>query len=163
MSIFTPKSLTGFYNFLRKVAADAEKKTAVGKIQITVAISLILNAGGALGLFEMYKSGIQYDKILHFIIPFLFTVNSTSFFSIYYDKPFKKALLISIILVVIGNFSWKLYEFLSDTIFKTQSLTNDSSNEILDIAWDLILGFLGIFIACLYLVYDEKAKRKNPQ
>lgn len=58
---------------------DENKKQSVIKLQSYIALALILNGLGSLGFFQLYRYGIQYDKIVHFFVPMLFTVASGSF------------------------------------------------------------------------------------
>ncbi len=127
-----------------KSAISEIKEKALTFLQNILAIILLLNAAGALGLFQLYKIGFEYDKFLHFIVPSLIVIALTYFNYHWYDiQKFGKSLILSTILVIVGGFAWELFEFLGDSILKTQMLGYYGKFISEDTFWDLIMNGLG--------------------
>lgn len=120
------------------------KIEALDFIQNSLAIVLLLNAAGALGLFQLYKVGFEYDKLLHFIVPAV-SVFALVYFSFYwYQVKFGKSLFLAIISVFLLGFVWELFELFGDRNFGTEMLGYYGEFVNKDTFWDLALNVLGI-------------------
>lgn len=109
-----------------------------------MAFILLLNAAGALGLFQLYKVGFEYDKFLHFIIPAISVITITYFNCHWYGIKLSKAIILSVIIVVLIGFLWELFEVFGDWTFKTKMLGQYGKFVTKDTVWDLIINILGI-------------------
>ncbi len=135
---------------------QAPKQKALNLLQNVLVISLLLSAAGALGLFQLYKVGFEYDKILHFIIPSLFIIVITYFNYHWYGISFRKSLIIALILVTISGFLWELFELFGDKNFGTQMLGYYGEFVSEDTFWDLIMNTLGSIVGVIIAIMKIK-------
>lgn len=127
-----------------KTNNDFKKQQSLNFLQAGLIIILTLNGLGALGFFQLYKIGFGYDKLLHFITPFIFMIVFSHFGFQWYEWSLKKSVVSAAILVFMGGFVWELFEFLGDTIFGTQMLGQYGVSVLKDTIWDCIFNFFGI-------------------
>ncbi len=140
-----------------KTTISETKEKALTFLQNILVISLLLNAAGALGLFQLYKVGFEYDKFLHFIIPVISVIAIAYFSYNWYGHTLRKSLILAAMLVFLGSFLWELYEFFGDWTFKTQMLGQYGKFVAKDTLWDLIMNFLGTICAVIVLLYKKAA------
>ncbi len=79
--------------FLIFSSIEPQKQKTLLKVKATIALSLSLNGLGGLGLFQLYKVGIPYDKILHFFIPLIVVLVLVPFIKIWYRTSFNSAVI----------------------------------------------------------------------
>lgn len=135
------------------------KQQAVILLRFAFSVALILNALGELYLYELYKHGFQYDKLIHFFNCFLLMVVLTSFLETWYNFSFKKALTISIVLVLAGSIVWEVLEFTSDVFLKTTEFGIYGQYKTVDTIFDVLFDILGI-IASSYFLQSPKLSKK---
>lgn len=139
--------------------SEARKKSLVD-FQITLAISLILNGFGSLGLFQLYKVGFEYDKIIHFITGLIMSVSFARLLFYRYEFSFRKAVFLSAFLMLIAGMGWEVFEFLSDFILGTKTLGVYGAQIKKDTILDLVFDFLGI-VAGVIVLSRRHLTRKN--
>ncbi len=127
-------------------------KNSIDFFQTSLIIILSLNGLGALGLFQLYKIGFEYDKFLHFIVPFISVVAISYFLYHFYELPFKKSIILAAILVIASGFVWEFFEFFGDNLFKTQMWGYSGKFIIKDTVWDLAMNFFGVIAGTLGLM-----------
>lgn len=127
-----------------KTNNDLKKQQSLNFLQAGLIIILALNGLGALGLFQLYRVGIQYDKLVHFIGPFIFIIIVSRFGFQWYKWSLKKSIILAAILVFIGGFIWELFEFFMDYLFRTQMLGQYGEFAFKDTIWDIIFNMFGI-------------------
>lgn len=137
---------------------EPQKQRAVTRIQAVIAFGLLLNGVGGLGLFQLYKVGIEFDKIVHLIVPFLFTVESVRLFMSYFEFSFKKALLLIVLIVIFSSFIGEFIEFFFDAIFKSKTFGLGGTRVTEDTIMDLVMDFTGIILGVISLIYMNKKK-----
>jgi hypothetical protein len=120
-------------------------------LRTIMAIAFLLNALGELYFYQLYKHGFQYDKVIHLVIPILFVFGLTSFFVAWKNFTIKKALKISMAIVLVGSFLWEFFEYLSDLIFKTSVFGVYGQYKFSDTAYDLICDLLGVIFSSIIL------------
>ena len=135
-----------------KFPDDPLKQKTLKFFQNVLITALLLNGLGALGFYNFYKIGLEYDKLLHFITPFLSVMALGRFGFNWYEWNFKKSIILSAVLVIIGGFLWELFQFLGDTFFKTQMMGYYGKFIIKDTVWDLIMNLFGITAGVLGLI-----------
>jgi len=138
--------------FRAKEICDRE---AVTLLRTTILIALLLNGMGELYLYQLYKYGFPYDKILHFIVPFLFVIVLTSFAEVRFGAGFKYSLIIAAFFVTIGSVAWEFFEYLSDLLFKTTEFGIYGQYKFIDTSFDIIFDILGIFTSIISLNQKE--------
>ncbi len=139
--------------------SEARKKSLVD-FQITLAISLVLNGLGVLGLFQLYKVGFEYDKAIHFITGLIMSVSFARLLFFRYGFSFRKAVLLSASLMLIAGIGWEVFEFFSDLIFGTKTLGVYGMQIKKDTILDLIFDFAGVVAGALVLK-SRHLTRKN--
>lgn len=135
---------------------DLEQEKILNLIQASAFITLSLSALGGLGLFQLYKYGFQYDKLVHFVDSFIFTIVIINLFHQWHKMSFKKSIILSIIIVFLAGIAWELYEFLADVLFGTQTLGFYGQYIVEDTIWDIIINCLGIIAAVVGLSIFRK-------
>ncbi len=134
---------------------NSQQRKARDHFQLTMALCLVLSGAGELGLWQLYRVGFQYDKLVHIVTPALLTFSFISFISEWWNIEVKR-LEVRVALFVLGiSIMWEGIEFYSDQIFGTQLFgvygTQISADTLLDIACNI----LGIGIA-LFLLRRQK-------
>ncbi|MBI5401710.1 DUF2238 domain-containing protein [Candidatus Wolfebacteria bacterium] len=143
-------------SFLFK-AENSNKQKVVVKIQNTLAATLILNGIGSLGGFKLYLIGFEYDKLVHFLVSFILFFGLVDFISDWKEISYKKAIIISIIIIFSIGVAWEILEFLFDFFFKTQTLGVYGKDTIKDTAFDLIYNTLGL-LSATFLKFFRREK-----
>lgn len=126
---------------------NPEQEKILDLIQISMVAGLSFNALGALGLFQLYKFGFQYDKLLHFLNSFIFTIVLVKSYEQWRKFSFKKSIILSIIIIFLVGAIWETFEFVGDTLFKTQMLGQYGEFVTEDTIWDLAMNSFGIITA----------------
>lgn len=153
---------SAFFIILSKIifrSDDECKRDSLILLQSILSLALVFNALGELYLYQLYKIGIQYDKIIHFTNSFLFIIALTSFNVAWKKQPIKKALKTSILMVVAGSLLWELFEYLSDLFFHTSEFGVDGKYIIKDTILDLACDALGIIFSS-YILNSPKLSKK---
>ena len=109
------------------------------RFKSALALILLFNASGDLGLYELYKYGFEYDKVIHFVSPLIATLALARTFGI------RRATMI----VIAGALTWELFEYLSDLLIKTHLFGVYRHQIFRDTLMDLLMNLLGITGAIL--------------
>jgi hypothetical protein len=119
-----------------------EYKQQWRRLEKVAATGMLFNFAGEVGLYQLYRVGFPYDKVLHFGFPLLVAVALTDFFRTFKMLP-KKAIITAVGAVIAGGIVWELFEFLMDYFFNTKLFGIDGSFLVKDTAWDLICDSIG--------------------
>ena len=133
--------------FLFREKSDKKRMYATLRLQGLIALILLLNGLGGLGLYKLYVIGFEYDKLMHFTGPMLLTLFGSDFVSTWFDKKRKNALIVSGGLVVLGGLLWESLEAMSDAFLGTSLLGGGEGLAALDTMIDLIMNVLGVLLA----------------
>ncbi len=136
-----------------------EQEKAVIKLQTIIILTVVINGAGALGLYKLYLVGFEYDKFVHFFIPFLFMLGWVTLFTDFFDKSFRKALGLTVFFVLLGGFAWELFELLADRAFGTEMLGYYGLEVGRDTIIDIIMNALGTLAGVIVIVLR---RRKTP-
>jgi len=140
----------------------SREKKIVERMQIIIAVGLIINGIGGLGLYKTSLITIPYDKLAHFVTPFIFTVGLAYFLRDWYRKKIKDAFLYAALIVFVGGFVWEVAEGYSDNFFGTALLGGGTGNIVEDTVLDLAMNVLGVAAGISYLINKNGvAKRKS--
>lgn len=123
---------------------ELNKQKSLNLLQAVLVVGLVLNSFGALGLFQLYKIGFEYDKFLHFVVSFISVMALSRFGFNWYGWSFRKSIILSAILVIFGGFLWEFFEFFGDSFFKTQMLGYYGKFIVKDTVWDLAINLFGV-------------------
>lgn len=141
---------------------DHEKKNyATDLFQLGITIAVINNALGDLGLYQLYKVGFEYDKLIHFSTSFIITI----FLSLLLRNRFQIRAYYSIVvafLIVVGSgFLWEVFEFVSDNLLRTHIFGLYGADQINDTKWDLIYNLIGFSSAIIIMFFRQHRKNKR--
>ena len=107
--------------------------------KLPLTVILALNASGDLGLYELYRHGFQYDKIIHFTSPLIATYALA-------QRMFIRRAVMIVLTLALG---WELYEILADALIKTHLFGIYRHQVIKDTIMDIFMNILGITSAIL--------------
>ncbi len=139
---------------------QAEKKNqAADLFQFSLSFALMNNALGDLGLYELYRLGFEYDKLVHFVTPLMLTIVLHQFFQKRFDFYHRHALLITFALVVGGALLWELYEYLADYFLETHLYGVFGTDIVRDTILDLTCGTLGALTGIIILKFSPRFKK----
>lgn len=125
--------------------------------QRAVAITFILGGLGSLGLFQLYKFGFEYDKLVHFTTAFVLSASFAGLISARCNIEFKRAVMLAAVAVVAAGFVWELAEFAMDAFLKTKTFGIYGMEIGKDTIVDILMNTLGTVSGVIILT----RKRKN--
>lgn len=143
-------------NLIFKPLNDSLKQKVLENFNRVLIVILLLNGLGALGFFQLYKVGFEYDKFLHFAVSFLSIIIIADFCHKWYKFTFLKSLVSAAALVIIGGFLWEFFEFFGDRFFKTEMLGYYGKFIAKDTVWDLTMNFFGAIGGMLSFVFAKR-------
>jgi len=132
-------------------ARTHEELRAVQYLQAALLICLSMSGLGELGLWQLYRVGFEYDKLVHFLAPLILTLASVYFFYWWYKKTFVRAVLIAAVGVFLLGAAWEGIEFYSDKLFGTQLFGVYGQQLSKDTILDLIYNAAGVAAGILVL------------
>jgi hypothetical protein len=145
--LFLPKLIV-----VKEGSADAGRKNnAAGLFQIFIAIMLLNNAAGDLGLYQLYKIGFEFDKLIHFGNSLLCAAAVPVILNKRFGIRFARAIIISFFAVLMGGAIWEIYEYGVDLIWETHiagiyglDVKDDTTRDLLFNSAGAIIGALSI-------------------
>ena len=135
---------------------EEQKDKAVAKLQNVLAISLLINGAGGLGLYKLYQYGFEYDKLTHYLTPLILTLGFVYFFTNYSGWLKRKAIWRTSFLVFAGGIFWEILEWTSDRFLDTTFVLGGGGIGMRDTIFDVIANILGILSAVVYLHIKER-------
>jgi hypothetical protein len=150
-------------NFLPRVlmvpAAGADttlKNEAVESFQFLMALTFAANGLGDIGLYQLYTTGFEFDKILHFSIPIIGVFIISLLFYNRFELTRSRALIITILIVAALALGWEAFEYIMDHYFSTRLHGINGVNSAYDTQIDLILGAAGIICGSIITLLKLK-------
>lgn len=137
---------------------NEKQEKVVDLIQSGLSFALVIGSLGSLGFFQLYRIGIQYDKITHFLNSFILTMVLAKSLVDWKEMRFKKAVAISTVIVLVCGVLWEGYELLGDSLLGTQMLGHYGEFITEDTIWDLILNLLGVVFAIFGIKFLNKER-----
>jgi len=144
-------------NALTGAADDKNKKQAINLFQLLLAVSIISNALGDLGSYQLYKIGFQYDKLVHFSTSLLGVFIGAIILRKLFEIRLSSAAVFAFIAVIICGIGWEVFERLSDFLFKTHIAGVYASDISNDTKFDLLSNAIGAISGAI-LVYCAKIR-----
>ena len=135
---------------------NPEQEKVLDSVQTGAILVLSLNALGALGLFQLYKLGFQYDRFIHFLNSFIFTIIFAKAYGQWFKASFEKSVILAMAIIFLVGAGWEIYEFVGDGLFKTEMAGIYGKFVTEDTFWDLIMNLLGIIVAAISLIVFRK-------
>jgi hypothetical protein len=138
------------YKFLLKKGL---KPKNIYRVLILISFCIVLDGlGNILGWYDIKSilGPIQYDDILHFILPLVLTFSLSILFS-FFLKIKNLTYILSLTTLSFLICIWEIYEYWSDYFFQT-TMVGDLHDTILD----MTLGIAGGVLAILLLIVFRK-------
>ena len=129
---------------------------AVFNLQKAVTIGLLLSGAGELGLWQLYRIGFPYDKLVHFIVPAMLAASLAGMGLHYWRMRFSRALFLAAGIVILLGVGWEAVEFYSDKLFGTQLFGVYGTDISIDTIVDLICNVLGVSTSLAIVAVKEK-------
>lgn len=124
-------------------------------LRFVIAFSLTLNALGELYLYQLYRFGLQFDKLVHFSVAFLFVIAIANYDQAHYGFDSRKALREAVMIVLLCSILWEIAEYLSDALFNTKEFGMYGQNKFYDTLFDLIADLSGAASSSLLMVFPN--------
>src|SRR3990167_7238482 len=150
ISIWLPSVIFRTQNEIKKQAREV--------LQFNIAVNLLINGAGGLGLYRLYLIGFEYDKLTHFVTPMLLTVGIYTFLRVWYELKHIETLIFVATGIFVAGIGWEMLEYLSDFFFHTQLLGGGSAQIFKDTAFDMVANTLGIMTAGIYIILKKNKK-----
>lgn len=156
--------LSGFIIILPELlfsSSTEEERRERDTVQSHLALGLILNGWGGLGLYRLYQFGFPYDKLMHFVTPVILTLAFTRFWHRRFGwRPGVSLWRTSAAGFILG-IVWELTEAFSDLKFGTQTWGNYRQHIVEDTFIDLAMNGLGILTAVILMLSGRIEVRKE--
>jgi hypothetical protein len=128
-------------------------------LRFVIAFSLTLNALGELYLYQLYRFGLQFDKLVHFSVAFLFVIAIANYDQAHYGFDSRKALREAVTIVFICSILWEAAEYLSDALFNTKEFGMYGQNKFYDTLFDLIADLFGVSSSSMLMAFPNAHNR----
>lgn len=128
----------------------------VKRLELFGALIIAFNAPGSLFLHAM---GIQYDRVLHFVMGMIVIFAAVTILSAFYEKPEvnKKQILVwSGVIVLFGLFLFEWWQFTADRLFGSQLFFDTEQNIKTDFWEDILFGTTGLVTGLLFKIKDRR-------
>lgn len=151
---FIYNSILIYFNYLLIIYIEKKKKRMIKDyIKALVIISFMLHS--VVGqYYDLYKTSVWFDKVLHIFGTFSFSLCFYSIFDLNMKFFSKSKIFIFILLISIGitgGVFLENLEFILDIIFKTKN-----QHSLLDTNLDLIFNTFGAVIAGILGMFSKK-------
>lgn len=151
--IYLPKLI------LRK--SNPKKRKLILEMRSVIAFALLINFGGELGLFQLYKVGFEYDKFSHFLVSMMFAFILGESLKEWEHFSLRKRMLVVLLIVFATGLIWEFFEASSDFLFKTQEWGVYGQHLALDTLKDIGFNTLGA-IAGIVVFMLPRGRAKTP-
>lgn len=139
MIVLLPKILNG----ATRNADIKHKKKYIDLFRNFLAIAVTANMIGDLGLYQLYKVGFQYDKMIHFGISLLGVFAGTILLNNIGKIRLSYSVFIAVMIVLVCGVGWEIFERMSDFLFKTHIAGVYASDIDNDTKFDLLFDLVG--------------------
>jgi len=137
------------FRVLAQEVRAQEKNRAADIFQFWLAFAITTNAFGDLGLYQLYRVGIEFDKIVHFGIPLIAIIVIPVILESRFEIRKSRALAITIALALIASVGWEVYEYAMDRVWLTHLSGVNGFDISRDTKFDIVYDFLGIVIGAV--------------
>jgi len=145
-------------NALAITSDDKNKKQAINLFRFLLTIAIISGMLGDLGLYQLYKIGFQYDKLIHFSNSLLGVFIGAVVLYKLFEIRLSRAIAIAFIAVIVCGIGWEVFERISDFLFKTHIAGVYASDVSNDTKFDLLFDAIGAISGVIFLIFKAKQK-----
>lgn len=135
---------------------DKKQNNVVEQCQIAIAASIGMNGLGGLGLYKLYRIGIPYDKVMHFIVPVILLVFGVYFLIHRFNKTKKYAIIFMIIGIFVGSLLWEGVEVVQDRLFGTKTAGVYGEDYVNDTVLDIVSAVVGLGVGTLLVLRSKR-------
>jgi hypothetical protein len=143
-------------NALAITSDDENKKQAINLFQFLLTISIMSNALGDLGLYQLYKIGFQYDKLVHFSTSLLGVFIGAIILHKLFEIRLSHAVVFAFIAVIVCGIGWEIFERISDSLFTTHIAGVYASDISNDTKFDLLFAAVGSMTGVIASIFQTK-------
>jgi VanZ family protein len=133
----------------KKHISVQEQRHVLSVAQKILTVSWLLDAFGMFGAFQLYKVGLEYDKLLHFFNSFILTILIIYLLEKWDNWSIRKSLIFAFLIFAFCGFLVEAFEMAGDALFQTQMWGQYRQIAVYDTKWDLIFNTLGAFLAAI--------------
>ena len=129
------------------------KLDRIKHIELFGTLIIALNIPNSLFLHAM---GIQYDRVLHFLVGMIIVFMMATILSAFYERPEiskKQILTWSGVSVFFGLFIFEWWQFTMDSIFGTKLFFDVTQNIVVDFREDILFGTIGLALGLFYVYF----------
>lgn len=137
-----------------------EKNRAVDLLQFWMSLVILVNALGDLGLYQLYRIGFEFDKVVHFSVALMTMVVVPRILILRFRIRTFQAYAITFGIAFVGSFVWELYELFMDWMWHTRLLGVNGLDVPRDTAWDIVYDMAGILTG-LFFALRHGSKKKD--
>jgi len=137
-----------------------KKNQAVDLLQWLLAVVIMANALGDLGLYQLYKIGFEFDKVIHFIIPLTGVLILPLFFQGRFGMLPLPSIALAFFLSLPLGVGWEIFEYLADYFLGTHIYGVYGQNMLRDTKLDLLFDASGSTLAVLIGIFIPNWKNK---
>lgn len=136
------------------------KRKLILQMRTVIAAALLINFGGELGLFQLYKYGFEYDKFAHFVVCMTFAFILGESLREWEDLHSKKLMLTVFFIVFASGIVWELFEAASDYLFKTQEWGVYGEHLLIDTSTDMIFDAMGALAGIIIFKIPKRRSKE---
>jgi hypothetical protein len=151
----------GLFGAPSAIEGAAKKNYGADLLRFLLALAIIADALGALGLYELYQYGFPNSYCLHIVMPFIGAILLARIINLRFGVKIIKAALISFVFIMLWALIWEIFENMSDLYLNTHLVgmgqTSSSNTTIVNLIQDTIGASCGL-ILILAQAYLKKPK-----
>lgn len=132
------------------------QKILLRRAKAIIACSLLVNIGGELGLYQLYRFGFEYDKFAHFLVLMFFSYVLAEILLEWRGFSALKNILFVLVSLFVAGIVWEAWEAFSDIFFGTHEWGVYGDYLIPDTIKDIIFNTLGILAGLLLFFLPQK-------
>lgn len=147
--------------FLPKMAVknDSPKNARmIGRIRAVIMASLLIGGLGELGLYQLYRVGLEYDKLAHFTISMLLTIVYADALMEWKRPTFRTLLWWVVPALLAAGIVWEGLEAASDKMFGTELWGIYGSAVAMDTLWDIYFDSFGVLAGVIAFALRRPAR-----
>lgn len=135
-----------------------QKNHGAELFQLFLFIAVVSNAVGDLGLYELYRFGFQFDKLIHFTTTLLAVYVLSQVLEERFALAFARARIYTCCIVVGSIVGWEFYEYIVDQLWFTHLYGVFGSDTFKDTKLDITFGLVGLVIGLLLSTFRPLPK-----
>lgn len=141
--------------------SNPKKRKLILEMRSVIAFALLINFGGELGLFQLYKIGFEYDKFFHFLVSMMLAFILGESLKEWEHFSLRKRMLVVFLVAFGSGLVWEFFEASSDFLFKTQEWGVYGEHLALDTLKDIGFNTLGALAGIVIFMIPKGQDKKS--